>query len=344
VNDVQPNDAAAVGTAVRQLLADSLGYLPAAALRVVARFGVADHLAGGPRTAGELAEMTGVNAGHLARVLRFLASRGVFRQDETGAFHLTTAAAMLRSDSPLPLSPTVLLFTDDLYWRPAGKLDEAVQSGGTRLGEIFGEQFFDHLATNPDRARLFDDALATMSMTEQDAIAASYQFPETGTVVDIAGGLGGFLRAVLTVNLGLRGILFDQQPVLDRHRLDDPATKDRWETVRGDFFESVPADADFYVLKRIVHDKSERDALRILGSCRKAMTERSRLLIIDAVVPTGEDCPPSIALSDVLMLAVFEGKERTAAEYEELLAKAELKVNRIIPTPTSLSIVEAVVA
>lgn len=341
MNDVQPGEAVPDVTAVRHVLRESLGYLYPAALRVAAATGVADHLVHGPLTAQQLADLTGVAAGHLRRVLRFLATRGLFREDDAGSYHLTPSADLLRSDSPLPLRWAVLLFTDELYWRPAGRLEDTVCKGSTVFEDIFGGQFFDQLARDEERARLFDVALATLSLTEQGGIVASYDFPETGTVVDVAGGLGGFLHTVLRANPGLRGVLFDREAVLRGHRLDDPALEGRWETAAGDFLTAVPPGGDIYVLKRIVHDKNSDECLRILRSCREAMSEQARLLVIDAVVPAADDSV-SITLSDVLMMTVFEGRERTEDEFTELLATAGLKLTRVIPTPGTLSIIEAV--
>ena len=344
MTDGPANDPNSIATAARQVLGDALGYLPAAALRVVTRFGIADLLKDGPKTVARLAEASGVAAEPLRRVLHLLASRGIFRVDQDDTVHPTTATGLLRSDSPLPLRHAVLLFTDQMYWLPSGRLDDAVRQGGTTFGDVFGSQFFDYLATDQDRARLFDEAMSAVSATEQGAIVASYDFPEQGTVLDIAGGQGAFLRTVLTKNPGLRGVLFDRENVLRGHKLDDPAIAGRWETVTGDFFTEVPSTADVYVLKRIVHDKSESEARRILRTCRAAMSDSARLLLIDAVVPTGTERSPSLAIADVLMLAVFEGRERTEDEYRELLAAEGLKIGRIVPTPTALSIIEALPA
>ena len=335
-------DPAALGAAVRQVLGDSLGYLYPAALRVAVRVGVADHLAGGPLPVQRLAALGGVQEDHLRRVLRFLATRGVFREDEDGAFHLTTAASLLRSDSRLPVGPLVLLFTDQLYWLPAGRLEEAVRKGGTVFEEIFGVQFFDYLPTDETRTELFSNAMASLSLTEHGGVVASYDFPEKGTVVDVGGGLGGLLHAVLTKNPGLHGILFDREPVLRQHRLDDPAVKGRWETATGDFYASLPAGADFYLLKRILHDKTDADGVRVLRACRQAMSDQGRVLIIDPLVPPAGDYPVATKLSDILMMAVFEGKERTERELAALLAQAGLALSRVIPTQGALAIVEAI--
>jgi len=326
---------------IRQVLRESLAYLYPAALRVVATLRIADHLADGPKTAERLAELTGAHPSHLRRVLRLLATRGVGTEDEVGNFHRTPAFDLLRDDSPLPLRSTVLLFTDELYWRPAGRLDETVRAGETIFPDIFGAQFFQHLAGDDDRARLFDAAIATVSATEQSAIAGSYDFPERGTVVDVAGGTGGFLGAVLRKNPGLHGVLVDREPVLSGHRLDVPELAGRWETEEGDFFVSLPTGGDFYVLKRIIHDKSEDECRRILRTVRAAMSDGARLLLVDAVVPP-DNPSPSVILADVLMMTVFEGRERTEDEFRDLLGEAGLKLTRVIPTPSALSIIECV--
>ncbi|MFL4951223.1 methyltransferase [Streptomyces sp. MMS24-I31] len=339
MSDAQPPQATEIAAAVRQVLGDSLGYLYPAALRVALRHDIADHLTDGPKTSQQLAELTGTHAPSLHRILRFLATRGIFEEDDNATFHLTPAAHVLRTDVPYSVRSTALLFTDEMYWQSAGRLEDTVRNGTTAFNDIFGAPFFDHLPGDEEREQLFSDAMDTMSATEQNGIVASYGFPETGTVVDLAGGLGGFLRTVLAGNPGLHGILFERESVLQRHKLDEPVVEGRWETAAGDFFEHVPPGADFYVLKRIIHDKSDADGLRILRTVRAAMTERSRLLVVDPVRPPA-DVPPSVTLSDMVMLTVFEGRERTEQELEELLAAAGLKSLRVIPTPGALSIVE----
>lgn len=337
-------DPGALGAAVRQLLGDSLGYLYPAALRTAVCAGVADHLADGPLPPEKLAELGGVQADHLRRVLRFLATRGVFREDEEGHFGLTPAASLLRADAAVPLRPLVLLFTDQLYWLPTGRLEHTVRTGEAVFGEVFGSQFFDHLSTDEARAALFSEAMATLSMIEQGPIVDSYPFPEKGTVVDLGGGLGGLLHTVLAKNPALSGILFDRDPVVEAARLDDPAIEGRWETRVGDFYVDPPAGADVYLLKRILHDKTDADCVRLLRACRRAMPATARLLIIDPLVPASGAYPDSTKVSDVLMMAVFEGRERTEADLAQLLSQAGLTVNRVIPTPGALTIIEALPA
>ncbi|WP_222719155.1 methyltransferase [Actinokineospora xionganensis] len=329
-----------IGAAVRQLLGDALSYLYPAALRVAANADIAEHLADGPRTAADLAERTGLHADHLHRVLRFLAGRGVFREDEDGRFHTTVAASLLRGGSPVTLRNLVLLFTSDMYWLPAGRLSDTVGKGNTVFDELFGGQIFDHLAKDAEAATLFADAMADLSVLEHGGMAESYEFPENGTVIDIAGGLGGMLHAVLTRNPSVRGVLVDRPEILARHRVRDPAVADRFETAEGDFFSAVPSGGDVYLLKRIIHDKSDEDAIRILRTVRQAMSGTARLLIIDIVVPPG-GLPHPNPMSDLLMMTVFEGRERTEEEISGLLSAAGLKLSRVLTTPSAMSITEA---
>jgi hypothetical protein len=328
-----------IGAAVRQVLADSLGYLYPAAMRTAVTLGIADQLADGPRTADELAKRVGASPDHLGRTLRFLATRGMF-EERDGAFHLTTSASLLRSDSPLGMASVVSLLTDEMYWLPAGRLEDTVRDGTTAFPDIFGAPLFDYLAEHTDRGAVFHTALDDLSATEHGSIVATYPFPEAGTVADVGGGKGGLLREVLARNPGLRGVLFDHESVVGDHQLDSPELAGRWTIEPGSFFDIVP-EADIYLLKRILHDWNDADCVRILRACRKSMAPGGRVVVVDTVVPPGNEPHPS-KLSDLAMMIVFDGKERSEAELEALFAEADLKLSRVIPTPGSVSIVEAV--
>ncbi|TDV57584.1 methyltransferase [Actinophytocola oryzae] len=331
-----------IGAAVRQVLGDSLAYLYPAAMRTAVTLGIADQLADGPKTADELAAKSGASADHLRRTLRFLATRGMFHEEEDGTFGLTVSAGLLKSDSPLPMASIVNLLTDELYWLPAGKLDDTVRNGTTAFPDIFGAPLFDYLAERPERGEVFHTALDELSATEHGGIVTTYPFPESCTVADIGGGKGGLLREVLTKNPTVNGILFDHESVVADHGLDTPDLKGRWEIEAGSFFEKVPT-ADVYLLKRILHDWNDADCVRILRSCRDSMAEGGKVVVVDTVVPSGNDPHPS-KLSDLAMMIVFDGKERSEAELEALFAEADLKLARVIPTSGSVSIVEAIAA
>ncbi|WP_030021408.1 methyltransferase [Streptomyces monomycini] len=326
-----------------QLTEHALAYLHSAALRAAALLGVADHLADGPRTAGELATATGTDAAHLRRALRLLATRDVFREDPDGTFHLTPAAEPLRSDAPSSMRDAVIMLTDEPFWRPAGQLADTVRAGRTVFEEIFGAPYFGHLERVPEAGTVFDTGMAGLAESENDPVAAAYGFPATGTVVDVGGGRGGLLRQVLLRNPGLTGILHDQEAVLRHHTLDRPELTGRWQTHTGDFFTAVPPGADVYLLKRILHDWHDDDCLRILRTCRTAMTRPgSRLLIVDAVLPQGNAPHPGKTM-DILMMTSLNGRERDEPAFHHLLTEAGLTPGRTIPTESTLSIVEGVV-
>lgn len=328
--------------AVMALSEHMLAYLRSAALSAAARIGVADALTEGPRTAGQLAGTLKVDAGRLHRLLRYLATIEVFREDGDGRFHSTPMAELLRSDSPFSMRSSVLAFTHPAFWLPAGRLDETVTRGGTVFEDVFGMPFFQYLAADPEAARIFDAGMAAYSWSENPAVLAAYAFPPSGTVVDVGGGHGALLHAVLSAHPGLTGVLFDREPVLRGHRLDDPALRGRWRAVPGDFFESVPA-GDLYLLKHILHDWDDDACVRVLRCCRDAMADGGRVLAIDAVIPPGNDAHFGKVL-DVQMMSLLDGRERDRADFEAVFARAGLQITRVLPTAGFISIIEATAA
>ncbi|MFF8312580.1 methyltransferase [Streptomyces lydicus] len=323
------------------LMEQAMGHLFSAALRTAARYRLADHLSGGPRTAEQLAAATGTHAPKLRRVLRYLATRGIFREDSSGAYRLTPAAEPLRTDVPDSLHPAVLMMTDAMFLRTSAALPDAVQHGGPSFERTFGAPLFEHLLADPAARRLFDDGMASLSAPVDEAVADAYPFPGTGTVVDVGGGRGGLLRAALRRHPQLTGVLFDQAPPLAHHLLDGDELKGRWRTEEGDFFASVPAGGDVYVLKHVLHDWSDEDCRRILRNCRTAMAAGSRLLIVDAVLPPG-NAPHFGKTLDVAMMVVADGQERTAEEFATLLSACGFRLTRVLPTSAFPSVVEAV--
>ncbi|MGW7572446.1 methyltransferase [Streptomyces sp. NPDC054765] len=329
------------GDLTAHLMEQAMGPLFSAALRTAAHHRLADHLAEGPRSAEQLATTTGTHAPHLRRILRYLATRGIFREDTAGAYHLTPAAALLRTDAPDSLHPAVMMMTGELFLRAWAAVPEAVQHGGASFERLFGAPLFEHLLSDPAARLLFDNGMSSLSAPVDEAVAAVYPFPEAGTVVDVGGGRGGLLRAALRRHPHLTGVLFDQAPPLAHHLLEGDELKGRWRTEEGDFFASVPEGGDVYVLKHVLHDWPDEACLRILRACHRAMETGRRLLVIDSVLPPG-NAPHFGKTLDVAMMAVFEGQERTAQEFATLLSAGGFRLTRVLPTPAFSSIVEAV--
>lgn len=343
----RPADRPAVGRTpedpVAFLMEQALGHLFSAALRTAVEYRVADHLAAGPRTADQLAEATGTHGPHLRRVLRYLATRDIFREDATGAFRLTPAAQPLRSDVPHSLRDAVLMMTDETFRRSSGALAETVRSAGPSFDRLFGAPLFEFLAADPGTRELFDTGMASLSGPVDGLVAESYPFPEGSTVVDVGGGRGGLLRAVLELHPSLSGVLYDQEPAVARHLLDVPDLAGRWRAEAGDFFASVPEGGDVYVLKHVLHDWPDAACVDILRQVRAAIPARGRLLVVDSVLPPG-NAPHYGKAMDVAMMAVLDGKERTAEEYATLLSAADFRLTRVLSTPAFPSIVESVPA
>lgn len=318
-----------------------LGYFYSAALRAVAELGIADLLAEGPRTSQELAEATATSRSHLHRVLRALAGCGVFAQNADGRFELTAAASVLRRDHAYSLRDAVLMMTSDAFLAAGVHLLDALKTGGNAFETIHGMPYFDYLAQNHAAARIFHGGMANFADTENAPIAASYDFSRFSRVVDVGGGYGGFLKEVLSRTPMVHGVLYETADVLkDPERLMLSNIAERCEVVAGDFFESVPVGADAYLLKRVLHDWNDDQCRHVLRHCRDAMGEGGRVLIIDAVVH--EDNEHSLVKGiDLLMLSASDGRERTAQELADILASAGLRLLRVVPTPSLLSIVEA---
>ncbi|MGI5454170.1 methyltransferase [Streptomyces sp. CA-249302] len=324
------------------LIDESLGFLFPAALRAAAAVGVADHLADGPRSPRELAAATGTDARNLHRVLRLLATRGVFEEDGEGRFGLTAAGDALRTDAPFSVRSAVLMNTDRTMWWPAAEMARCLTEGTSAFEGIFGVPFFDHFARDEETAAVFHNGMAAMSDPENEPVAAACELPATGTVVDVGGGHGGLLLEVLRRHPGLKGVLYDQPHVLAGHRLDTDDTTGRWSLAEGDFFTGAPA-GDAYLLKRILHDWEDDRCVTILDHCRRAMAPGGRILVVDAVVPR-DNAPHQAKTLDLLLMASLVGRERTEADFTDLFTAAGLRLTHVLPTPTVLSVVEAVTA
>jgi hypothetical protein len=276
-------------------------------------------------------------------VLRLLASRGVLREDSQGRFELTPRGQPLRTDVPMSVRAALQNFTAPMTWQPAGQIVTSLLEGVPAFDVLFGAPYFTHLEKDPAAAANFHRAMASITQVFEFLIAARLELPEHGTVVDVGGGFGGLLLAILRSHPGLRGILFDRPQALAGHHLGDLGDADRWELAAGDFFNEIPDGANIYVLKAILHDWSDEQCVTILRNCRQAMASDARVLIIESVIQPGND-PTFAKTLDVVMMGLVPGRERTEADFAALLGDAGLRLDRVTTTKAPLSIIEAVAA
>ena len=310
------------------------------AIYVAATLGIADLLEDGPKSADELAETTGTHAPTLYRLLRALASVGIFIETD-GRFDLTPLAEYLRTDTPGSLRAFAMLIGQQSFWRSWGHLLHSVRTGEPAFRKVHGTGPFEYWATHPEEAAVFDAAMTSHSSGVVDAVVRSYDFSGIGVLVDVGGGEGGLLAAILAANPSLRGILFDQPHVVGTAGalLEWAGVANRCEVVGGSFFEAVPVGADAYLLKSVIHDWDAEAAIEILRACRAAMAERGKLLVVERVVRPGNDPDPA-KFSDLNMLVIPGGQERTADDFELLYAEAGFKLNDIIHTGSPFNIIE----
>jgi hypothetical protein len=315
------------------------------ALYVAAKLNVADHLAQGPLDAEELSRATEVDAAALGRVMRALCSLDVFAESPTGKFSLNSTAELLRSDVPNSYRAAVLFSVGEVRWRCWSDLLGTVRAGGGGAEQTLGMSLFDFYAAHPEESEIHDQAMRAISAAQVAAIVSAFDFSQAGVVIDVGGGTGELLAAVLAANSLLQGILFDLPHVVAHARnvFTDYGVMDRAQTVGGSFFENVPSGGNTYLLKTVIHDWDDARATAILANCRRAMTAGGKLLIIERELPEiGERVQAAEPfLLDLEMLVMTPGgRERTSSEFARLLSDTQFKLARIVPTTSPVSIFE----
>lgn len=316
-------------------------YWQSQAVYVAAELGIADLLRDGPRHADRLAEQTESDADALFRLLRALASIGVFTETAPGTFGLTPMAELLLSDAPGSQRDLARMAGGEQF-QAWGHLLYSVRTGSPSFDHVFGMPVFDFLAANPEQARVFDGAMVGIHGRETAAVLEAYDFSGIQALADIGGGNGSKLIAILQAHPRLRGVLFDQPHVVERARtaIADAGLSDRCEIEGGNFFEDVPGGADAYLMRHIIHDWDDDKSRTILDCIRRRIPEDGRLLLVESVIPPGNDAFGAKFL-DLTMLAIPGGKERTRDEYERLLSSAGFTLVRVVPTRTEISVIEA---
>ena len=335
------SDTAADGP-IRRQLEDLLdGHRRSQLVYVAAKLGLADLLADGPRTSPDLAAACDCDPDALHRVLRAMVAIGLLDAAD-GRFGLTRLGRCLQTDAPEALRGSAILCGETQY-AAYGALLHSVRTGRSAFDHVFGIGVREHRTRHAELGAYFDRQMAARTAAVAGALAAAYDFAPFRTIVDVGGGTGALLVAVLRANPHLHGVLFDAPPTIDAARplLRDARVGHRCEAVPGDFFVSVPDGGDLYLLKGVVHGWDDARAAAILRNCRRVVPPHGRLLVIEQVLPEAVADAPAVVQMDLQMLVMTGGRQRTAAELRTLLAEARLRVTRLIPTCTAVSLLEA---
>jgi hypothetical protein len=329
-----------VGADLRKLMQ---GFQVSQAIHVAATLGLADHLASGARTSDELAAATGTHPPALYRLMRALASAGIFREHDQRRFELTPVGELLRGDVAGTEAPMAQLFGRPSYWRAWGDLLHAVRTGNTAFDHVHGCGVWEHRAQHSVEGEVFDRAMAARTEQIAEVALAACDFSRFAHVVDVGGGDGTLLANILAAHPQTRGTLFDQPQTIARARssLASLGLSTRCQAVGGSFFADVPEDGDAYVLKWILHDWDDRAAADILRACRRAMKADGALIVFERLVG-----PPNTGsegkFADLNMLVMNGGRERTRDEFAALFGQSGFRLVSVTPTSTPLCVIEGV--
>jgi hypothetical protein len=323
-----------------QVIRLASGYWHTQAIYVAAKLGIADTLKSGPKSADELASATAMNPRALYRLLRALASIGIFVEDAQHRFALTPMAECLRSDTPNSVR-SLAIMRGEWQYESWGRLIHSIRTGESAFEKVYGQPLFDYLAANPEKGKLFDEAMTGVHGRETTAMLDAYDFSGIGVLADVGGGNGEVISAILKRYPTMCGVLFDQPSVIERAKtnLHAAGLAERCTATAGNFFESVPTGADAYLLRHIIHDWDDDKSARILRNCRAAMGKGGKLLIVEGIVPPGNE--PSLSkFFDLAMMVLPGGMERTEDEYRRLFAAGGFSLQRLVPTKTWISVIE----
>jgi len=324
-----------------QMLQLIAGFWISRCIYITAKLGIADLLRDGPKSADELAAATSTNPAALFRVLRALASVRALTQDDGGKFGNTPVSDTLRSNVPGSLRAFAMTELGEEHYPAWGELLYSVRTGGIAFDHAFKMPVWDFFAQNPENAKIFNDAMSGMTAQANEALHAAYSFEGIRKIVDVGGGHGGLITSILQRNPQTRGILFDSPQVIDgaKSPVSASGVADRLELTGGDFFKSVPAGGDAVILKWIIHDWNDEQSIAILKNCHRALPEKGKLILVEAVVPPGSEFHFS-KFMDLNMLVMTGGRERTEAEFRKLYEDSGFRLTRIVPTESPFSVIE----
>jgi len=318
-------------------------FLTVQAIHVAASLGVADLLAGGPRTVDELAAASKADSSSLHRLLRMLTGPGVFREEADGRYAITSLGATLKSDSSDSVREWALFVGAPEMWAVWAGLRDSVVSGEASFPAVHGAPMWQYIAERPQLGEAFNGWMTRQSTQQNSALVAAYDFSPFHRLVDVGGGQGSTLAAVLSAHPSLRGVLFDlPQVVAQTTPLDVAGVRGRCEVIGGDMLRAVPEGAEAYLIKRVLMDWGDADSTTILRRCVDAMAEDGRVLVVEMLMPSGNDPSPAKTFDILMLLNQPGGRIRTAEEFRELFNRAGLRLSRVVPTASPNSILEGV--
>ncbi len=312
------------------------GFWIARSLYLAAKLGVADLFDDQPKTIAQLAAGTQTDAPSLYRLLRALASVGIFKEVSDQCFVLTPLAATLKSDSSNSMRYAVMAqmgYDHSLGWSNGL---HSLKTGEIAFDDAAGMNIWQHFAQHPEDGQIFSQSMSSLGTAIAQAVAASYDFSQFNTIVDIGGAQGSLVSTILQANPHLQGILFDLPEIIANVSVDKSI-----QPIAGNFFESVPTGGDAYLMRWIIHDWDDEKSSVILKNCHRAMPEQGKLLLVESILPPGNEPSPTKFI-DVIMLLMTGGRERTEEEYRSLLRSNGFELTQVIPTPSMLTIIEAV--
>jgi hypothetical protein len=323
-----------------QVLTLAAGAWNTQIIYAAAKLGIADLLENGPKSADAIAKETESNPDAIYRLLRALASVGIFKETQDRVFELTPLAETLQKNHPMSVRPLALLIGDSIWREPWGNILHSIKTGEEAFENVFKKSFFDYLNEHENEWETFNNWMTRVSNMNCPVIAASYPFSRFQKVVDIGGGHGSLLAHILRKHPTVNGVLFDLPDVVKNATEIDNAISSRCEIVGGDFFKAVPEGGDLYIMQQIIHDWDDKLANKILTNCRNVMAEDGRVLVVDAVIKPGNSQDMNKMIDLQMLLLTKGGKERTEQEFKKLFRNAGLELTRIIPTTSMFSIIE----
>lgn len=326
-------------TALAQMIG---GYASSQVVYVLAKLGIAERLSDGPRSIAELASATATLPDRLYRVLRAAASIRLVVEGPARTFGLAPLGELLKPDVEDSQLAFALMMGEEHYF-VYGRLLDALKTGENAFETLYGKPIFQFLSEHPDKGRTFDAAMTSIHGRETPAVVAAYDFTGIDTLADVGGGNGTKLMAILNRYPSMRGLLYDLPQVVERAapRFTAAGLADRCRLIGGDFFKEVPTGADAYLMRHIIHDWDDEKSLVILRNCHRAMKPGAKLLLVESVVPPGNE-PFGAKFLDLTMMLIPGGLERTEEQFRDLYAQAGFELTRIVPTSTEISVLEGI--